>query len=302
MKTHKVLGSILGLALGDAFGAPHEGGPLERAVWRLIGRTKGRRRWTDDTQMTLNIIESLVQNGQVNQDDIAKRFAKSYRWSRGYGPGAAKVLKRIRKGQKWEKASLSVYSEGSFGNGGAMRSPAIGLFLSSENDEDIAITARKIAAITHGHPLAQEGASLIALATALAHSDVGTLEIMERIKKQIASEEFSNRLDTSREWLTSESAAIPKKVAVELGNGIAATHSCMSATYVALAHRERPFKELMDFTIQMGGDVDTISAMAAAIWGAGRGVNDLPTDWVTQLEAHEEISRLARALAESTNR
>ncbi len=37
MKTHRITGSILGLALGDAFGAPFEGGPVERAVWLLIG-------------------------------------------------------------------------------------------------------------------------------------------------------------------------------------------------------------------------------------------------------------------------
>src|SRR6202008_4200566 len=32
-------GCLLGLALGDAMGAPHEGGPVERLVWKLIGKT-----------------------------------------------------------------------------------------------------------------------------------------------------------------------------------------------------------------------------------------------------------------------
>ena len=126
MTTDRIIGSVLGLALGDAFGAPYEGGVLERATWALVAKRNGKRRWTDDTQMTIDMIESLVACGRVDQDDLARRFAESYRWSRGYGPGAAKVLKRIRRGQSWDAASTSVYRDGFFGNGGAMRAPPLG--------------------------------------------------------------------------------------------------------------------------------------------------------------------------------
>ena len=54
-------GCMLGLATGDALCAPHEGGLLERLVWRVIGRTSdGCLRWTDDTQMALDLAESLL--------------------------------------------------------------------------------------------------------------------------------------------------------------------------------------------------------------------------------------------------
>ena len=55
VKTNRFFGSLLGLALGDAFGALFEGGILERAVWAFIGTRNGKRRWTDDTQMTCAI-------------------------------------------------------------------------------------------------------------------------------------------------------------------------------------------------------------------------------------------------------
>lgn len=110
-------GCMLGLATGDAVGAPHEGGLLERLVWRVIGRTSDRcLRWTDDTQMALDLAESLLNHDGVCLEALAKRFASSYRWSRGYGPGAAKVLKRIRCGEPWERAARAVYAEGSYGN------------------------------------------------------------------------------------------------------------------------------------------------------------------------------------------
>ena len=78
-------GCLLGLALGDALGAKSEGGAAERMAWRMLGRTRtGRLRWTDDTQMTLDLAESLLAHGTLDPDDLARRFAQSYRWSRGY--------------------------------------------------------------------------------------------------------------------------------------------------------------------------------------------------------------------------
>lgn len=128
------MGSLLGLALGDALGAPLEGGPLERMLWRVIGKTsEGRARWTDDTQMSLDLAESLIARRTLDPDDVARRFATSYRWSRGYGPGAARILKRIRNGTDWRLANTAVYPEGSFGNGAAMRAPVVGLFCANNS-------------------------------------------------------------------------------------------------------------------------------------------------------------------------
>ncbi len=73
-------GSLLGLAWGDALGAPQEGGLLERLLWRCITLgTPSVLRWTDDTQMSLDLAESLVARGAVEPDEPARRFARSYR-------------------------------------------------------------------------------------------------------------------------------------------------------------------------------------------------------------------------------
>src|SRR6478609_148321 len=157
-------GCMLGLATGDALGAPYEGGPLERLVWHVIGRTSdGCLRWTDDTQMALDLAGSLLEEGGVRPEALAKRFASSYRWSRGYGPGAAKVLKRIRRGEPWEAASRAVYAEGSFGNGAAMRAPVLALFFARDR-AGLLDGARASAMITHAHPLGIDGALLTASA------------------------------------------------------------------------------------------------------------------------------------------
>jgi ADP-ribosylglycohydrolase len=299
VKSDRVLGAVLGLALGDAFGAPYEGGILERALWSMLGTSNGKHRWTDDTQMTIDVIESLLACGCVDQNDLAHRFARSYRWSRGYGPGAAKVLKRIRRGEPWDSAAVAVFPQGSFGNGGAMRAPAVGLFFAENSDADIVGNASDVAAITHAHPLAREGAGLIALATALACNGADSTAMLDRLRQRGKSREYLDKLAQARVWLEEGGIVTPRQVAKVLGNGIAAIESCVTAVYAALAFRDRPFDALLEFVIKLRGDVDTIAAMASAIWGAARGVDQLPRERLGQLERRDDLERLAGSLADA---
>jgi|CXWL01.1.fsa_nt_gi poly(ADP-ribose) glycohydrolase ARH3 len=302
-------GCLLGLALGDAMGAPHEGGPLERLMWRLIGTTRdGNMRFTDDTQMSLDLGESLVERGGVDEDDLARRFAHSYRFSRGYGPGAAKLLKRIARGAHWREASRSVYRDGSLGNGGAMRAPVIGIFHAAHL-EQIAEAARRSAAVTHAHPLGMEGAVVIATATALALLGHEAIAIVDGVAGQARLEPFTSRLAVARAWLIPLRGGgalegrepTVAEVRSHLGNRITAGESCVTALYLALRHLDRPFLDLHRAAVVLGGDVDTISAMAGAIWGAARGASDLPQDALSRLEGRENLRALASALVAASS-
>jgi len=93
--SNRYLGCFLGLAIGDAYGAPFEGGPIERLMWKLIGKTKeGLLRYTDDTQMAMDVATSYLENGAINQERLAKTFSANYRWSRGYGPRKSGISKQ----------------------------------------------------------------------------------------------------------------------------------------------------------------------------------------------------------------
>lgn len=288
-------GGLLGLALGDALGAPYEGGPLERLVWRLIGTTDGRMRWTDDTQMSVDVATSLAELGALDPDDLAGRFARSYRWSRGYGPAAAKLLKRLRRGEDWRTANTQVHADGSFGNGGAMRAPAVGLFF-AQRPAALADAARLQARVTHAHPLGMEGAALIAAATALAAQGHAPLEVFDGAAATCALEPFTARLTQARRWLQADEAPPLDEVRRQLGNGIAASESCVTALYLALRGFAQPFLALHDHVAELGGDADTVGAMAGALWGAAHGAQALPEATLARLEDHERLRALAGAL------
>jgi len=203
-------GCLMGLALGDALGAPYEGGPTGKLLWMILGKTpEGKMRWTDDTQMALDIGESLVHNQKMNADDIAARFGKSYRWDRGYGSGATRLLKKFRSGTDWRLANKSVFRDGSFGNGSAMRAPVIGMFFLND-EKNLIEMARNSSIITHSHPLGVEGAVLIASATALALQKEKPIEIIECATLNCKLAPYLTRLEIAFQWLKNKET--PRKV------------------------------------------------------------------------------------------
>ena len=294
MSQDQASGLLLGLALGDAMGAPFEGGPLERGLWRVLGRTRsGEMRWTDDTQMTLDLAGSFLAMGRIDGDDLARRFARSYRWSRGYGPGAAKLLKSLRRGADWRVANRSVFRDGSFGNGGAMRAPVLALFIRDDREALLRATEEQ-AVVTHAHPLAIEGAKLVALGVSLAIAGTPSLELLDGLPAN--HPKFQERLGCARRWLAEREEPKPKEVRRSLGSGISALDSCVTALYLGLRFRDQRFGELVGFASKMGGDVDTICAMAGALWGGVRGAGALPERDLKRLEGRERFVVLARQI------
>lgn len=292
----QVQGCLLGLALGDALGAPYEGGVLERLVWRAIGKTRsGEMRWTDDTQMSVDLIESYLAQGTIQPDDLARRFAASYRWSRGYGPGAAKMLKRVARGADWREANRSVYRDGSYGNGAAMRAPMLGLIY-SHRPHELAEAVRASAVVTHAHPIGIEGAQLVAGVTRLTVGKTSNQEIVAQAMAMGKLPEFQTRWEIVQTWLAGASNVSTAEVRRRLGCGISAHESCLTGVYAALRFRERDFLDMLQFVIELGGDVDTIGAMAGAIWGAINGRHRLPAPSLAQLEQRQRLESLATSL------
>ncbi|MCI5166193.1 MAG: hypothetical protein D3903_08875 [Candidatus Electrothrix sp. GM3_4] len=293
----RIRGAVLASALGDAFGAPYEGGIAERLLWRVLGRRRGKRRWTDDTQMSVDVIASLLACKKVEQNDLARRFARSYKWSRGYGPGARKLMKRIRQGESWQIANRTVYPNGSFGNGGAMRAAPIGLFYGAGREKRLVRAVRDATIVTHAHPVGQDGAVIIALTTALVCLGHPVQEILKRLRLYIQTIDLQNRLAVAEKMLQAEYPVLPKQVASELGNGIRAKDSCVTAFSIGLALREAPFSDLLAYIRAVGGDTDTIGAMAGAIWGAACGYRQLPEDLLKQLDQRQFLEKLAHRFA-----
>src|SRR5690606_28486720 len=108
--------------------------------------------------------------------------------------------------------------------------------------------------------------------------------------------DFRSRIEIARGWLQSGQTPEPAEVARRIGRGIAALDSCITAIYLALRFLKDPFRDLQNFVQRLGGDVDTIGAMAGALWGAANGASTLPHDLLGKLEDRQRIQSLANDL------
>ena len=122
------------------------------------------------------------------------------------------------------------------------------------------------------------------------------MDILEGAAVHCRHEAFLKRIGSAAAWLRSNDTPAVTEVRNKLGNGIAASESCVAALYIALRFSERPFEEMLRFVAKCGGDVDTIGAMAGAVWGAANGGAQLPADKLAKLEERAKLTSLAAAL------
>lgn len=296
---NKFLGSVLGTAVGDSVGAGFEGlhGFTEDQVHAVAERRKVLR-YTDDTHMMIGVAESLITQVGFDGEHMADRFIYNYNWEpfRGYGPGPPRIFAAIQEGEPWDKASEKLYPGGSYGNGAAMRIAPVGFFY-YDDPQKLRDVAYQSSHITHAHVLGKEGAALQAYAVSQAISIDPTFSFdrdvfLRKLRDFVENDTYKEKLQTMED-LWDETDKI--KVAAELGNGIEAFNSVPAAIFSFLTH-PNSFEEAVVYAISLGGDTDTIGAMAGAISGAYLGMDSIPTEWLAKLENRLYIEPLATEL------
>lgn len=288
-------GCLVGLACGDAWCAPYEGGVAERLLWSLIGKTQqGKKRYTDDTQMSLDIAQLYLKTGQLQQDALAHQFAASYHWSRGYGPATAKLLKSIQRGHVWQNLNRKSFKQGSFGNGAAMRVPVLALIY-VQDEQSLARACVSVSELTHCHPFALDSARLIAFLVCGILQDQEPLQALIKASQTLKTTEFQQVIAKLTHQLDSDSLAI-SQIRKEFGNSISALRSVPSAIYLGLSYIDQPFVNLLKACQDLGGDTDTIAAIAGSIWGAQNGLQSLPIEIASQVESMPEIIKVGHDL------
>ncbi len=292
MSPDRARAALAGVAVGDTLGARFEGrtGPFDPDLDGLSGPL----RYTDDTHMTIGLAEHLVEQGGLVEAELTAHFARRFSqepW-RGYGPGPPRVFAQVERGLPWEEASRSMYGgEGSFGNGGAMRAAPVGIWAA----RDPALAAglgRRQAAVTHAHVLGKEGAALIAAGVSLALEFYGPAAFLEGLRSVLESGAYEEALERVEVLLPDPD---PAEVVEMLGNGIEAVRSVPTATCAFLASED--FREAVSFAIGLGGDTDTIAAMAGALAGARDGLSGIPGEWMEMTEGTDRLIDLADRLA-----
>lgn len=282
-----------GLSVGDAYGEQFFREPTRlHLLDDLPYVPPGEWYYTDDTEMALGIAEVLDRHGRINQEDLARTFARRFRLnpSRGYGPGAIRLLNGLAIGGEWRLESRALFSGmGSFGNGSAMRVAPVGAYFAEDGFATVAEQARLSAEVTHRHPEGIAGGIAIALAAAYAWRNRGN-----RADEAARRGLFTAVLEytpTGEVRDAVERAAIiepglsPQGVSSLLGNGTRV--SCQDTVPYCLwviARHLNDYPAAVWNAIRVGGDIDTTAAIVGGVVALAVGREGVPHDWLASRE------------------
>ena len=282
---------LKGISIGDAFGESFFG--ERNLVEKALNEQKiPDTSWdfTDDTIMSIAIVNILEKYGEINQDELAKLFAQNYQKDqfRGYGGTAHKILREIGEGNDWREVAKNVFDGmGSMGNGGAMRSAPIGAYF-YDDLEKVKIEAQKSAEVTHAHKEGIVGAIAVALASALATQ-------MKKENKFIDPQDFITTIfkhlpDSDTKYKINKINSVPATYRVStvvsiLGNGsrLLAKDTVPYALW-CVVHHFHDFEKGLWKAVNALGDRDTICAITAGILMMCADEKTVPESWLKSVE------------------
>ena len=330
----RAYGALSGLALGDALGMPTQAMSPEqiRTVYgRITGLVDGDASQpyapgmpagsvTDDTEQALLVASLLVRgrgtsSGRVALD--AGEFAHALlAWEdsmieRGsldlLGPSTKAALERVRAGED----PLTVGGTGTT-NGAAMRVTPIGIAMSTADPEAFADAVWSSCQVTHATRQGFQSAALVAAAVSMgidaAHST--TPDLRSLLWKAVT---YIDSLPERGAWTPDPDVVAATRRAMQLvANPASSSLECLveqvgtsvaSAQAIpmafALLARDPSPQALLD-AANIGGDTDTIGAIAGAILGAVLGFEVFVGRGLAQVElaSHLDLPSVALELLE----
>jgi ADP-ribosylglycohydrolase len=281
----RMLGAILGFAIGDAFGMPvFDWSATTIADW--YGRVTGYRsrkfpdgsevaagEITDDTEIALCVIESVTAaQGQIDVENIGMRMAwlargDSRRWLH---PTTLAALEGPSEAHDYR---MPLVDDEAIGADLISRGLAVGL-LHSMGELDgqlLAEESETVARITHGSPLAQ---SIVEIAA----------RFMARVPR--AMEPIAETA-TAIIRLAADGAV---KSALQGARSDIPDAATVLAEAVELASSATDFESLLSDAVALGGATDSRAAFVAALYAGHNGTSVIPQPLIDELESRIYIS------------
>ena len=266
----KLKDAIYGLAVGDAIGVPFEF--MARGTFNcndMIGNgthTQPVGTWSDDTSMTIATCDSYKNLRHIDYGDIRKRF-EEWLFHAKYTPF----------GNVFDcgyTCSEAIYNKCGFndimsnGNGSLMRILPLA-FIPNISDDEI----KDVSAITHAHDISKEACVIY---VRIAQGLIKGIKLSEIIPKLVDNESIYKRLIMMDSILEDEIKSTGYVV------------DTLEASIWCILHTDN-YKDCVLKAVNLGGDTDTIAAVAGGLAGIIYGYNNIPMEWINNLQAKNII-------------
>lgn len=287
---------LVGLAVGDALGAPVEFGYSSASIrleWNaeMQDHRIPKGYYTDDTAMALCLADSLLECGGYNSYDVMTKYL---RWSTdGYrdaeGNPASDIGNQTRAAISEFIDNPSVYKDtprtSNAGNGSIMRLAPVVIACYDEDSRDCRKLAKISARETHYSEEAEAGTELFA---ALLHNALHRKDKRSVVEATDFSSSDAYVSVRSRVMEVQHNDFDPSTLE-NLGGYV--VDALKIAVWGFLNFDN--FRQGMIEVIRLGGDTDTNAAIYGQLAGAYYGYDAIPENWLNELYYRDELKELA---------
>jgi ADP-ribosyl-[dinitrogen reductase] hydrolase len=295
----RAIGTIVGLAVGDALGAPFEfqrradmPEPLPAFVLPWKGLPPGT--WTDDTAMAMNLWTSLIDHGgTLDLGDVLDRHVA---WLMTEPPDVGNQT-RLALNLAWQgraEPAREVFErrgpEVSAGNGSVMYCAPLGVVRANEA-QALADEAPALSRLTHWDGRCQTACLAVTAAVAALIGGEAPEPAVRHALELVAERDGGEEL----EFLVGEAGRSRPIDGPDMGFAL-----FTAGIALQVAGEGRDYEDGLRYVVGLGGDTDTNAAVAGAVLGAVHGLEGVPPDWLGSLVAGATILQDAAALAALT--
>ncbi|MFC5818854.1 ADP-ribosylglycohydrolase family protein [Nonomuraea harbinensis] len=281
-------GCLLGLAAGDALGAPAENLTPEEIRHRWGRLTEIEGGGTDDTEYAIFAAGLLAEHGHGLTSALV---AAAYRERvipavtgpmRGAGFSELGTVQALRRGLEPPLTGL-VHQHG-WSDGLAMRAAPYGVFCPGDPAEAARLVTEDGRVSQSGEGILGGRAVAAAVAAAMAGADPS--DAVEAALSAVPADSW-----TARNIVRARAALGAADPAVALHEAVVVRHypwTDLAPEAVALAlaaylHGEGDVERSVTFGVSLGRDADTIGAIAGAVAGASQGERGVPERWAARI-------------------
>ena len=289
------IGCLVGLAVGDALGAPVEF--CKRDTFEPVtGMRAGGQfnlpagAWTDDTAMTLCLADSLLAHGSLVSSDLLDRFIRWAEQGENSSTGVAvgigqNTLRTLGNYHRTGAMKATRFGAKADGNGAIMRLAPVPIFYWKDplRAQQVAVEQSQT---THCSSLSDEACAYLAIVLA----------------RLIAGQDWNDALAVdlaagcSLEIQQIVGRAWEHKDRDEINSTGYVMHTLEAALWSVA--RTSSFEEAVLLAVNLGDDADTVGAVTGQLAGALYGIGAVPAPWLDELRASEAINARAEALLE----
>ena len=283
------LNGIMGVVVGDALGCPVQFESRKEVSRHPVTDMRGygtfnlpEGSWTDDSSLTIALLESIRRIGKIDLDDIMENFMNwlyngdftPYGQSYDIGRGTMQAIDRYSNGSLMRIMPACIYCS-------VMETSGI------YSDRDAIDVIHSVGGLTHAHIRSNIACGLYFFM--VKQILIGEGPLQERMQEGLTQgfKENLHYYDRLRDLTAFKS--LPAEKIKSTGYVVDA----LEAAVWSLITTDR-FDQALLKAVNLGDDTDTVGAIAGGLAGLYYGYDSIPENWLSAIKRREWIEEMCR--------